>query len=177
MESTRRSFLKQSAAVSAACLVGFDGQPIAAALGTSAGDASAVQQAGWYSRPMRWAQLSFVENDPGNYDLAFWLDYFKRIHAEATILNAGGCVAFYPTQIPFHYRSKWLGDRDTFGDIASGCRKLGMNVVARTDLVMRMCIMRIRTGWRWMRTGTNVAIHRIRITGSRAHWGLTTSNS
>lgn len=82
---------------------------------------------------MRWAQLSFVEDDPGNYDPAFWLDYFKKVHADATILNAGGCVAFYPTQIPLHYRSKWLGKMDTFGDIAAGCRKLGMNVVARTD--------------------------------------------
>ena len=82
---------------------------------------------------MRWAQLSFVEDDPGNYDMQFWLDYFQRIHADATILNAGGCVAFYPTQIPLHYRSKWLGNMDAFGDIAHGCRKLGMNVVARTD--------------------------------------------
>ena len=32
-----------------------------------------------------------------------------------------------------HYRSKWLGDRDTFGDLVKGCRKLGMNVVGRTD--------------------------------------------
>ena len=24
---------------------------------------------------MRWAQLAFVEDDPGNYDPQFWLDY------------------------------------------------------------------------------------------------------
>ena len=104
-----------------------------AAVAPVAGGGEAGQQAGWYSRPMRWAQLSFVEDDPGNYDQQFWLDYFKRIHADATILNAGGCVAFYPTEIPLHYRSKWLGNMDTFGDIAKGCRALGMNVVARTD--------------------------------------------
>jgi len=88
---------------------------------------------GWYDRPMRWAQLAFVEDDPGNYDQAFWLDYFRRIHADAACLSAGGCVAFYPTKVPFHYRSKWLGNRDTFGDLVKGCRELGMNVVARTD--------------------------------------------
>jgi Hypothetical glycosyl hydrolase 6/Beta-galactosidase trimerisation domain len=88
---------------------------------------------GWYDRPMRWAQLAFVENDPGNYDREFWLDYFRRIHADAACLSAGGCVAFYPTKIPFHFRSKWLGDRDTFGDLLKGCRDLGMNVIARTD--------------------------------------------
>ena len=134
MGSTRRKFLKQTAALSAGCLVGFEGQQsaLAAIVPPAAGDAG-EQPEGWYSRPMRWAQLSFVEDDPGNYDLQFWLDYFKKIHADATILNAGGCVAFYPTQIPMHYRSKWLGDRDAFGDIARGCRALGMNVVARTD--------------------------------------------
>lgn len=87
----------------------------------------------WYGRPMRWAQLAFVEDDPGNFDASFWLDYFRRIHADAACLSAGGCVAFYPTKIPLHYRSKWLGDRDPFGDMVKGCRGLGMNVVARID--------------------------------------------
>jgi len=87
----------------------------------------------WYDRPMRWAQLAFVEDDPGNYDPGFWLDYFKRVHADAACLSAGGCVAFYPTKIPLHYRSKWLKDGDAFGDLVKGCRKLGMNVIARTD--------------------------------------------
>ena len=91
------------------------------------------RQSGWYDRPMRWAQLAFVEDDPGNYDPAFWLDYFRRIHADAACLSAGGCVAFYPTEIPLHYRSKWLNGRDTFGDLVKGCRDLGMNVIARTD--------------------------------------------
>jgi hypothetical protein len=87
----------------------------------------------WYDRPMRWAQLAFVEDDPGHYDLKFWLDYFRRIHADAACLSAGGCVAFYPTKVPLHYRSKFLGDRDPFGDLVKGCRELGMNVVGRTD--------------------------------------------
>src|SRR3954453_5779802 len=89
--------------------------------------------AGWYDRPMRWAQVAFVEDDPGNYSREFWLDYFKRTHCDAACLSAGGCVAFYPTKIPMHYRSKWLGDKDTFGDLVKGCRELGMNVIARTD--------------------------------------------
>jgi Hypothetical glycosyl hydrolase 6/Beta-galactosidase trimerisation domain len=82
---------------------------------------------------MRWAQLTLVEDDPGKYDLKFWLDYMKRTHSDATCLSAGGCVAFYPTKIPLHYRSKWLGDMDPFGDLVAGCRKMNMVVVARTD--------------------------------------------
>ncbi len=108
------------------------------ALLATAGDGESQRTAGpdetgWYSRPMRWAQLAFVEDDPGNYDPAFWLSYFRRIHADGACLSAGGCVAFYPTKIPLHYRSKWLGEHDPFGDMVKGCRELGMNVIARTD--------------------------------------------
>jgi hypothetical protein len=134
MESTRRTFLKSAAGVSAACIAGLNTFETAGASPLiAAGATDGTKSAGWYDRPMRWAQLSFVEDDPGNYSLDFWLDFFKKTHAEAALVDAGGCVAFYPTQVPLHYRSKWLGDRDSFGDITSACRKLGMNVVARTD--------------------------------------------
>ncbi len=87
----------------------------------------------WYNKTMRWAQLAFVESDPGNYDPDFWLDYFKRIHADGALLSAGGVVAFYPTEIPLHHKSEWMGDEDTLGYLMEGCRKLGMTVILRTD--------------------------------------------
>ena len=88
----------------------------------------------WFDRPMRWMQLVLVENDPGRYDANFWLDYFHRVHADAACLSAGGCVAYYPTQIQYHHRSAWMKDgTDPFGELVEGCRRLEMAVVARTD--------------------------------------------
>src|SRR5271169_4792839 len=87
----------------------------------------------WYGRPMRWGQLTLVENDPPQLDVGYWLDYFKRCHCDAVCLSAGGVVAYYPTKVPLHYRSAYLGDRDSFGDLCRGCQKLGMVVVARVD--------------------------------------------
>ena len=58
---------------------------------------------------MRWAQLTLVEDDPGKFDLRFWLDYFRRTHSDAACLSAGGCVAYYPTKVPFHHRSRVAG--------------------------------------------------------------------
>lgn len=87
----------------------------------------------WVDKPLRWAQIAFVENDPAHYSREFWVDYLKRIHAQAACLSAGGCVAFYPTKIPLHHRSNWLGDGDPFGDLFKSCRELGMAVIARTD--------------------------------------------
>jgi hypothetical protein len=87
----------------------------------------------WVNRVMRWAQLTLVEDDPGRFDVAFWFDYFRRTHSDGACLSAGGCVAYYPTDVPFHHCSRWLGDRDPFGDLVKGCRDLGMAVLARTD--------------------------------------------
>jgi hypothetical protein len=82
---------------------------------------------------MRWAQLTLVEDDPAHFDPAFWFDYFKRTRSDGVCLSGGGCVAYYPTEVPFHHRSVWLGDRDVLGELVSGCRKLGMAVLIRTD--------------------------------------------
>lgn len=87
----------------------------------------------WFDRSMRWAQLTLVENDPGRFDPDFWLDYFKKIHADACCLSAGGIVAYYPTQVPLHHRSAWMGSSDPFGYLVDGCRKMNMAVIARTD--------------------------------------------
>lgn len=87
----------------------------------------------WFERSMRWAQLAFVEKDPGHYDPDFWLRYFKRIHADGALLSAGGVVAFYPTDVPLHHRSDWLGSSDPFGYLVEECRKMDMSVIARTD--------------------------------------------
>jgi hypothetical protein len=89
--------------------------------------------AGWFDTPMRWVQLTLVENDPGRFDPHFWLDYFRRLHADAATLSAGGIVAYYPTDVPLHHRSAFLGDSDPFGALVAGCRDMKMHVVARTD--------------------------------------------
>src|SRR5215471_16096346 len=98
--------------------------------GLFAGDAST---GGWFDRPMRWVQLTLVENDPGTFDPQFWLDYFRRLHADAATLSAGGIVAYYPTDVPLHHRSAWLDGTDPFGTLVTGCRAMDMNVVARVD--------------------------------------------
>ena len=84
-------------------------------------------------RAMRWVQLALVEKDPATFDPDWWLDFFKRVHADGACISAGGMCAFYPTEVPFHHRSEWLGDKDTFGYLVRGCRKLNMTVIARVD--------------------------------------------
>jgi Hypothetical glycosyl hydrolase 6/Beta-galactosidase trimerisation domain len=95
--------------------------------------ASTGRRTAWAEKPMRWAQLTLVEDDPGKFDAGFWLDYFKRTRSDGVCLSGGGCVAYYPTQVPFHHRSAWLDNRDVLGELVEGCRKLNMTVLIRTD--------------------------------------------
>src|SRR6476469_9416877 len=127
---SRRDFLHVTAAAGAIGSLGFTpGRDQASA----ARGATAEADAGWFDRPMRWVQLTLVENDPGRFDPQFWLDYFRRLHADTATLSAGGIVAYYPTTIPLHHRSTSLGDGDPFGTLVKGCRAQGMNAVARVD--------------------------------------------
>src|SRR5574341_136027 len=91
----RREFLKSTVVAGAA--IASAGLPLNLRAAVSAG----ARRPDWTDRPMRWAQLTLVEDDPGKFDLQFWLDYFKRTHSDAVCLSAGGCVAFYPTEIKF----------------------------------------------------------------------------
>jgi len=129
---SRRHFLKSTAIAGAAVTLGRHSLRAALAPGTPAGGAIPPAPS-WVDQPMRWAQLTLVEDDPGKFDLKFWLDYFARTKSDAVCLSAGGCVAYYPTKVPFHHRSTWLADRDVFGELVAGCRQLGMVVIARTD--------------------------------------------
>ena len=129
---SRREFLQMTASAGAFASIG---PPPGAAAAAELGGQPAADDltTGWFDRPMRWVQLTLVENDPGRFDPKFWLDYFRRLHADAATLSAGGIVAYYPTDIPLHHRSTSLGNSDPFGVLVSGCRAQAMVVVARTD--------------------------------------------
>jgi hypothetical protein len=119
---TRRDFLETAAAAAAF------------AVASPGGAAPFSSSAEWFDRPMRWAQLNLVEDDVAKMDRQYWLDYFRRIHADALCLSAGGVVAFYPTKIQYHHRSQWLdGHEDFWPVMLAGCRKQNMVVLARTD--------------------------------------------
>ncbi|WP_442680895.1 beta-galactosidase trimerization domain-containing protein [Sphingomonas sp. ASY06-1R] len=118
MEIDRRSFLAAAATIGA---------------GVSADAAAAPAAEGWEWETMRWMQICATEDDPSNYDPQFWLDFLRRTQTQGVCLSAGGVTAFYPTKVPFHYRSPYLGDGDMFGDLAKACKAMGLRVLARVD--------------------------------------------
>lgn len=110
-----------------------------AAVGTLALPAGAMAAAtaasgqGWEWEPMRWVQICATDDDPQRYDKAFWMDFLKRTSTGGVCLSGGGVTAFYPTKVPFHYRSPYLGKTDMFGDLTRDCKKMGIRVLGRVD--------------------------------------------
>ena len=102
-------------------------------LQTDARSTGHLRTADWYRSATRWAQLTLAEDDPVRFDPEFWIDLFKRSKANATCLSAGGYIAYYPSKVPLHYVSRFLGDTDPFGSLVEGARRLGMHVMARVD--------------------------------------------
>jgi len=87
----------------------------------------------WFRRTLRWGQVNLTEIDPTRFDTAWWRGQWKRTCLQGVIVNAGGIVAYYPTQVPLHRRAKYLGDRDLFGELRAAAREDGLAVFARMD--------------------------------------------
>lgn len=81
--------------------------------------------------PLRFGQINIREIDPPGTDVGWWADEFRRTHLDGVCINAGGFIAYYPTEIPHHYRSPYLGERDVFGEFAAAAEAQGMWVIAR----------------------------------------------
>ncbi|HEY2933217.1 MAG TPA: alpha-amylase family protein [Acidobacteriota bacterium] len=87
----------------------------------------------WYASMRRCGQINFNERDPLNMDVEAWARYWTSLKVNAVLLNGGGILAFYPTAVPYHHRSEFLGSRDLFGEMVAAVRKNNINVVARMD--------------------------------------------
>ncbi|HLX70261.1 MAG TPA: alpha-amylase family protein [Verrucomicrobiae bacterium] len=128
LRSTRREFLKQTALASTA---------VAAVPLMSVGAENTARRASnavpWYRWTLRWGQTNITEIDPGQYDVAWWREYWKRTETQGAIINAGGIVAYYPSDIPFHHRAERLNGRDLFGELCKAAHEDGLAVFARMD--------------------------------------------
>ena len=128
-DPSRRRFV-QMLAGGAAVLAAADWRlPAAEGSATPPSDAKVP----WFRRTLRWGQVNLTEIDPTRFDTAWWRGQWKRTCLQGVIVNAGGIVAYYPTQVPLHRRAKYLGDRDLFGELRAAAREDGLAVFARMD--------------------------------------------
>ena len=66
---------------------------------------SASAQEGWWIRePIRWVQTNLRQTDAG-LDAARLAEQLADMHANVLLMGMGGIVAYYPTDVEFHYPS------------------------------------------------------------------------
>ena len=87
----------------------------------------------WHRRTLRWGQTNVTEIDPEHYDVEWWRGYWKRTETQGVIINAGGIVAYYPSDVPLHHRAEHLNGRDLFGELCRAAHEDGLVVFARMD--------------------------------------------
>ena len=90
--------------------------------------------ASWVEGTHRWGQVNVGERDPVDLDVERWAAYWKECELQAVTLNAGGALAYYPTDVPDHPRSPWLGDGDLFGATVGRAKAMGLRVLGRLDV-------------------------------------------
>jgi hypothetical protein len=126
---TRREFLAISSVPVAARVAGhWESNPH---IVEPIGDVSSALP--WYATMRRCGQININERDPIDMDVEQWIDYWASLKVDAVLLNGGGIVAYYPTEVPLHHRSEFLGSRDLFGELTAAARAKGIRVVARMD--------------------------------------------
>lgn len=93
--------------------------------------AAASAASPWHQQVRRVGQVNFNEHDPAELDVEAWARCWAELKVDAVLVSVTGIIAFYPTQVPFHRRSRWLGGRDVFGECCAAARKHGIRVIAR----------------------------------------------
>lgn len=87
-----------------------------------------------FDRLTRYGQVNFTAADVEFNDSEYWRDIWCRAKVQVVALNAGGAVAYYPTDLKDQPRLPGVGVRDPFGEMVAVARELGIEVIARLDL-------------------------------------------
>ena len=95
---------------------------------------SAMAEDGWWMKePIRWVQTNLRQTDAG-LDAKRVVQQLSDMRANVLLEGMGGIAAYYPTEVPYHYRSPQLPNgRDMFGDVLREAHAHKIRVVGRFD--------------------------------------------
>jgi hypothetical protein len=101
------------------------------ALDLSAINPGSFDDTWWNRAPYRLVQTNLREID-ATMDVDAYVQSMVDASANIVLLNVGGIVANYPTQLPYHYRNPYMKG-DLVGDLIKGLHAKGIKVIGRFD--------------------------------------------
>ena len=118
---TRRDFIESSVFLAGA----------ASSVLTPAGAAEDSSQ--WWLKPVRLFHPNMRESELRGFDTGRFVASCAATNADGIVVSAGGIVAFYPSQVPYHYVSPLLNGRDLLKEVIAALHTAGMRAIARVD--------------------------------------------
>lgn len=85
----------------------------------------------WQNKVRRIVQVNQTEHDPAVLNVEEWAEFVSSLKADVTFVSVTGIIAFYQTKVPFHRKSRFLGNRDFFGELNAAAKRKGIRTVAR----------------------------------------------
>lgn len=98
-------------------------------------DTDAAGLGRWWDEPFRMFQTNLREIDAG-MDVDAVSDRIAAFGADTWLVNGGGILSFYPTDLPFQTRNPHLAERasgDLLGDAVAAAHRRGLRLLARMD--------------------------------------------
>jgi hypothetical protein len=86
----------------------------------------------WKSHPWRMIQTNMRQIDMADIQADSFVDELKKFNATVLLINTGGIIASYQTEVEDHFQSQYLTG-DTLKDVMDACKKAGIRVIARMD--------------------------------------------
>jgi hypothetical protein len=87
----------------------------------------------WRGHLMRIYHPNVREFEQADLDVPQFIADCQATQADSIVVSAGGIYAFYPGEVPYHYVSPIIGERDLLGEIVEEARRHGLRVIARVD--------------------------------------------
>ena len=86
----------------------------------------------WQQISWRQVQTNLREIDMLDINAEEYVNELEKFDATVAMINVGGILASYPTELPYHTQSEWLKG-DSLIKVINTCHAAGIHVIARTD--------------------------------------------
>ena len=109
----------------------------------------------WNHTPLRFVQTNLREIDV-SMDQDLYVKSLVEASANLVLLNVGGIVANYPTDLEFHFRNPFL-EGDLIGNLVARLHEKGIKVIARFDFSkINEGLAKQKPDWLYRGTGGNI---------------------
>ncbi|WP_159466951.1 alpha-amylase family protein [Dyadobacter sp. 3J3] len=87
----------------------------------------------WKKNNMRVIQTNLPAYEAATLNPDSLLKDLENFSANTLLINAGGIMAFYPSELDFHYRNPFLKNNNMLAEVVRKCHEKGIRVIVRFD--------------------------------------------